>query len=230
MKSFIIHTDSLEILESLNNEQAGKLFKAIKKYQEDQTIIEEDQLIKIALIPFVSQFKRDKEKYDNMCKRNKENGKNGGRPKTEETQNNPVGYLETQENPKNLKSKSNNKSNSNSNSNSNNKVTVQNENHFEKFWAYYTPIKQQGKAVAIGSKKEAKAEYEKQLKQYNHNQIMDGLKQYLTFCKENGQLTKQAVMFLRKQTFLDEFNVVIKPPTEAERSRAILEQYKSLIK
>lgn len=230
MKSFIIHKDSLEILENLNNEQAGKLFKAIKQYQEDQTIIEEDQLIKIALSPFVSQFKRDKEKYDNICKRNRENGKNGGRPKTEETQNNPVGYLETQENPKNLKNKNKSKSDSNSN---NNKITIQNENHFEQFWTHYTPIEaKDGRAVGKGSKKEAQAEYQKQIKKYNHDAIMQGLKNYLTFCKEKGQLTLQAVRFLKKQTFVDEFNIVIKPPTpltEAEKSRAILDQFKNSI-
>ena len=233
MKSFIIHIDSLEILESLNNEQAGKLFKAIKKYQEDQTIIEEDQLIKIALIPFVSQFKRDKEKYDNICKRNRENGKNGGRPKTQE---NPVGYLETQENPKNLKNKSSNKSKSksDSNSDSNNKLIVQNENPFDEFWKRYTPIEaKDGRAVGKGSKKEAEAEYKKQLKKYTHAEIMQGLKNYLTFCEQKGQLTLQAVRFLKRQTFLDEFNIVIKPPTpltEAEKSRAMLDQYINLIK
>jgi len=229
MKSFIIHIDSLEILESLNNEQAGKLFKAIKKYQEDQTIIEEDQLIKIALIPFVSQFKRDKEKYDNICKRNRENGKNGGRPKTQE---NPVGYLETQENPKNLKNKSSNKSKSksDSNSDSNNKLIVQNENHFDEFWEYYTPIEQQGRAVGKGSKQEAKAEYQKQIKKYTHDEIMQGLKNYLTFCEQKGQLTLQAVRFLKRQTFLDEFNIVIKPPTEAEKGDAFINEYLNSIK
>lgn len=234
MKSFIIHIDSLEILESLNNEQAGKLFKAIKKYQEDQTIIEEDQLIKIALIPFVSQFKRDKEKYDNICKRNRENGKNGGRPKTQE---NPVGYLETQENPKNLKNKSSNKSKSksDSNSDSDNKLIIQKEkNPFDEFWKHYTPIEaKDGRAVGKGSKQEAKAEYQKQIKKYTHDEIMQGLKNYLTFCEQRGQLTLQAVRFLKRQTFLDEFNIVIKPPTpltEAEKSQAILDQYINSIK
>ena len=32
-KSFIIHKDSIEILDKLTDEQAGKLFKAIKFYQ-----------------------------------------------------------------------------------------------------------------------------------------------------------------------------------------------------
>ena len=62
---------------------------------------------------------------------------------------------------------------------------------------------------------------------------MEGLKNYLTFCEQKGQLTLQAVRFLKRQTFLDEFNIVIKPPTpptEAEKSRAILDQYINSIK
>ena len=113
-----------------------------------------------------------------------------------------------------------------------NKLIVQNENHFEQFWNHYTPIEQDGRAVGKGSRKEAQAEYQKQIKKYNHDAIMQGLKNYLTFCKEKGQLTLQAVRFLKKQTFVDEFNIVIKPPTpltEAEKSRAILDQFKNSI-
>ena len=32
-KSFILHNDSLNVLDILTDEQAGKLFKAIKNYQ-----------------------------------------------------------------------------------------------------------------------------------------------------------------------------------------------------
>lgn len=197
MKSFIIHIDSLEILESLNNEQAGKLFKAIKQYQEDQTIIEEDQLIKVALSPFVSQFKRDKEKYDNICKRNRENGKNGGRPKNQE---NPVGYLGTQENPKNLKNKNKN------NSNSNNKLIVQNENHFKEFWEAYEPL-----TTSKGSKDKAKKKYQEYLKKYNHDQILEATKNYIDFCKKNKQKTKMCYGFFDEHL---ESYINIKKPTE----------------
>ena len=222
MKSFIIHIDSLEILESLNDEQAGKLFKAIKQYQEDQTIIEEDQLIKIALSPFVSQFKRDKEKYDNICKRNRENGKNGGRPKTQE---NPVGYLETQENPKNLKSKSKSKNDSNSN----NELIIQNEKHFEEFWIHYTPIECDGRSVGKGNKKEAVKEYKKQLQKHSHDSIMDGLKKYLHHCKEKSQLTKQASQFLKKETFLDEFETAT-VQSNKKKTTSIQDAYNSFMK
>lgn len=81
-KSFIIHKDSLDVLDKLNDEQAGKLFKAIKSYQQGESE-NLDQLTSILLSPFTSQFKRDDEKYERICERNKTNGNKGGRPKKE---------------------------------------------------------------------------------------------------------------------------------------------------
>jgi hypothetical protein len=72
-KSFIIHADSLDILDQLTDEQAGKLFKAISYYQKTGEISQVDQLVKIAITPFINQFKRDEEKYLNIVERNKIN-------------------------------------------------------------------------------------------------------------------------------------------------------------
>ena len=48
----------------------------------------------------------DSIKYENVVERNRENGKSGGRPKKPTvTQENPLGFLETHDNPKNLKEK-----------------------------------------------------------------------------------------------------------------------------
>jgi hypothetical protein len=101
-KSFVIHKDSLCILDRLSDEQAGKLFKAIRDIQNG---IEptDDILIQIALEPFVQQFKRDEMKWQSIADRNSINGAKGGRPRqhtdNEQTQinpKNPVGYSETQ--------------------------------------------------------------------------------------------------------------------------------------
>ena len=128
-KSFILHLDSLDVFDDLNNQEAGELIKTIIKYQRlkhdgmsfDLSEID-NTLIRVAFKPFKAQFDRDYEKYLSIVERNKLNGKNGGRPqKTEETnafyekqtkakkanafsdsqktQNNPVGFLETQNNP-----------------------------------------------------------------------------------------------------------------------------------
>jgi hypothetical protein len=72
-KSFIIHKDSLDILDQLNDEQAGKLFKAIFQYQKTGEIESLDQFTKIILTPFISQFKRDEDKWLNVVERNRAN-------------------------------------------------------------------------------------------------------------------------------------------------------------
>jgi hypothetical protein len=132
MKSFIIHKDSLLILDELTDEQAGKLFKAIANYQNGiETNL--DFGLRMAFAPFKNQFVRDLEKYNEKCERNKSNGNKGGRPKKDientETQTNPknpVGYFETektQTNPKNP-----NEPYNKSNNNSNNNIYIENQN------------------------------------------------------------------------------------------------------
>ena len=75
-KSFLIHTDSLEILDDLTDEQAGKLFKAIKDYQSGKEP-KLSQLIKIAFSPFKNYFERDKEKWDYEIEKRREAGRLG---------------------------------------------------------------------------------------------------------------------------------------------------------
>ena len=88
-KSFILHIDTLSVLDEMSDEQAGVLFKAIKDYQ-NGLIPNLDFGLRMAFIPFENQFKRDAESYDKVCLKNKENGSKGGRPKkptiTQETQ------------------------------------------------------------------------------------------------------------------------------------------------
>ena len=82
-KSFIIHHDSLDVIDKLSDEQAGKLLKAIKAYQlgEDYEL---DLMTDLVFTPFKAQFKRDEEKYQKIVERNKNNGLKGGRPQTQE--------------------------------------------------------------------------------------------------------------------------------------------------
>jgi hypothetical protein len=98
--SFYLHNDMLNVLDKLTDEQAGKLFKAIKNYQhgiEDEL----DLLLEITFIPFKNQFDRDMVKYQSVVERNKENGKKGGRPKkTQGNPKNPSGFLNNPEKPK----------------------------------------------------------------------------------------------------------------------------------
>jgi len=72
-KSFLVYLDSLEVLNVLTDEQAGKLFKAIRCVQLGIEC-ETDSFITIALAPFIQQFKRDDDKYMMIVERNRANG------------------------------------------------------------------------------------------------------------------------------------------------------------
>ena len=79
-KSFLLHIDSLDILEDLTIEESGQLFNAIRFYQlgEDMPL---KGVVKIAFSPFRNQFIRDIEKYEITCKRRAEAGSKGGKQK-----------------------------------------------------------------------------------------------------------------------------------------------------
>ena len=87
-KSFIIHIDSLEILDKLTDEQAGKLFRAIKAHHTGEELAL-DLTTDLVFTPFKSQFERDDEKYNKIVERNKNNGLKGGRPKTQDNPEEP---------------------------------------------------------------------------------------------------------------------------------------------
>jgi hypothetical protein len=87
-KSFLLHFDSLEILDELTNEQCGLLFKACRDFNLGVEV-NLDPTISLVFFSFKKQFERDKEKYQKTVDRNKANGSKGGRPFNTKTQDNP---------------------------------------------------------------------------------------------------------------------------------------------
>jgi len=85
-KSFILHLDSLCVLDEMSFEQKGVLFDAIYKYQLGEEV-ELDFSMRMAFAPFKNQFIRDNEKYLQFIERQSNNGKKGGRK--QETKTNP---------------------------------------------------------------------------------------------------------------------------------------------
>lgn len=79
-KSFLLHIDSLDILDDLDDQQSGMLFKAIKSYQRGEHI-KLDGIVKIAFSPFKNQFIRDDTKYKETCERRAIAGSLGGKQK-----------------------------------------------------------------------------------------------------------------------------------------------------
>jgi len=121
-KSFIVHHDSLEVIDKLTDEQAGKLLKAIKAYQLGEDF-EMDLMTDLVFTPFKSQFIRDDEKYQNIVNRNKNNGSKGGRPKTQTNPEEPIKPSGLSGNPEEPK-KADSDSDSDSKSVSKNKIDL----------------------------------------------------------------------------------------------------------
>jgi hypothetical protein len=79
-RSFLLHIDSLDVLDELSNEQAGMLLKAMRDYHNDkETTL--DSLTKIVFSPFKNQFNRDSLKYQTTCERRAKAGSIGGKQK-----------------------------------------------------------------------------------------------------------------------------------------------------
>ena len=125
-KSFILHLDSLDVIDELNDQQIAELFKAIIDFQKTgKTNLK--GLMKVVFIPFKNQFLRDNNKYDSKCETNKINGSKGGRPKL--TQDNPTKPKLTQRlNGKPKKPYNDNDSDSDSKNDSDNKNDSVNDN------------------------------------------------------------------------------------------------------
>lgn len=73
-KSIIIYADCIAILEELTYEQAGRLFKAILAYVNDEPVTETegDPAVKMAFKVLKTQIDRDSEKYAEKCEKNRQ--------------------------------------------------------------------------------------------------------------------------------------------------------------
>lgn len=79
-KSFILHNDSLSILDELDDTQAGKLFRAIRSFQQGEEM-ELDTITRIAFTPFKNQFIRDNEKHQSFVEEQSAKGKKSAESK-----------------------------------------------------------------------------------------------------------------------------------------------------
>jgi len=79
--SFILHLDSLVILDEMTNEQAGIFLKSIKQYQITKKLPDLDFGLKMAITPFINQFIRDDENYKKTCEARRLAGGKGGKQK-----------------------------------------------------------------------------------------------------------------------------------------------------
>jgi len=140
-KSFLLHFDSLGILDHLTNDQCGKLFIACRDYNLGKEL-KLDETLALVFFPFKAQFLRDKEKYNSVVNRNKTNGSKGGRPVNPVKPKKPTGLIDNPSKPKKADSGSVSVSVSDSDSgnesdNDNNSVKEVNNARFAEFWDLY---------------------------------------------------------------------------------------------
>lgn len=95
--SFILYTEQKEVIDKLTDEQAGKLIKAIYEYVSTDRMPELEMTIDLVFTLFKIALDKNKEKYQNVIERNRENGLKGGRPKKTKK---PSGFLENPTKPK----------------------------------------------------------------------------------------------------------------------------------
>lgn len=106
--NFLLKKSQQEVFNELSDEEAGKLIKGIFRYVNtgDSRL---DGYLKIIFIPIKTEIDKNEERYEEVCKKNRENGRLGGRPKKEEKENqmvtekskeNRVVFEESKENPK----------------------------------------------------------------------------------------------------------------------------------
>ena len=96
--SFVLYTEYAKHLTLLSMEQRGILFTAIMAYETGEEMPEMDGMTKMAFSFISEQLSRDKEKYESICKKRSEAGRNGGRPKANADAENQDGICEEEEN------------------------------------------------------------------------------------------------------------------------------------
>lgn len=105
MDGLMIYKETADLVNRLSDEEAGILFKAASKYafSGEETTFDE-RLLDFAYTVMKRDIDRAQERYAKVCERNRVNGVKGGRPKNpvepKETHENPLGFWETQQNPK----------------------------------------------------------------------------------------------------------------------------------
>jgi len=98
--SFLLYRDIIHTVKHLSDQKAGKLFKHILEYVNDLDPELDSLELRLAFEPIKQSLKRDLRKYENICSRNKENGKKGGRPSKGTKPKKPSGFIGNPTKPK----------------------------------------------------------------------------------------------------------------------------------
>lgn len=79
--SFILYTEQKAVIDKLTDEQAGKLIKALYEYSTTGIMPKLDSILDLVITPFITALDRNKEKYQETCKKRALAGSKGGKQK-----------------------------------------------------------------------------------------------------------------------------------------------------
>ena len=85
-KSVLLYCDLIHTIEKMDNETAGEFFKHYLRYINDKNPETNNPLVDITFESVKQNLKRDLKKWEVRAEKSRQNGKLGGRPKQEETQ------------------------------------------------------------------------------------------------------------------------------------------------
>jgi len=210
-KSFLLYTDSLDILEHLSDEQSGKLFKAIRLYSQGNNP-DLDPLLTIAFIPIRNQIDRDIDKYNRICERNKVNGSKGGRPRKPKKPSGLYGNPKNPSEPKKAHTDNDTDTDTdNDTDNDTSKTPCAVTATFNAFWSQYPKKKDRKKSLEIWKLK----------KLYNGKceAVMNGLDRALAsydWRKDGGKFIPLPTTWLNGERWDDEYDTT--EPHRIQRS------------
>lgn len=97
--SFVLHLDTLSVIEKMTREQRGDFLTGLYRYRMGEPL-GLDPMMEMVLHPFMAAMDRDDEKFATRADRSRANGSRGGRPRktsqAPENPENPVGFSVTQ--------------------------------------------------------------------------------------------------------------------------------------
>lgn len=197
-KAFYLYNDYIDHVELMSDEDAGKLFKAILRYENGKEIGELSGVATIAFSFIKNQLDRDADKYEEICRKNRQNGMKGGRPrkKQEHDENQQV----PPENPKNQSVPKADSEDAEQEAEAKKKVGKQFPKNFEEFWTVYPRKDDKGMAYA---------KYTARIKDgFSPEELISAAKAYAEQCRRNRtekQYIKQAKTFLSDKTPFTDF-------------------------
>lgn len=197
-KAFYLYNDYIDHVELMSDEDAGKLFKAILRYENG---IETGELSGVATIAFSfikNQLDRDADKYEEICRKNRQNGMKGGRPRKK--QEHDENQQAPQESPENQSVPEADSKDAEQAEAAKRKAGKQFPKNFEEFWSVYPRKDDKGMAYA---------KYTARIKDgFSPEELISAAKAYAEQCRRNRtekQYIKQAKTFLSDKTPFTDF-------------------------